>query len=128
VPELDVEDRLLYYREMRLSLRATVRPLVDDVLAADALTTIDRLLVGLITVDEFGPPLSAEFGARAYRAIHGVEPGEPVTPAEFSELLRRPAEAVLSFDQQRALVRVELDYLTRRADVLTGVLEELADD
>jgi hypothetical protein len=45
VSELDIEDRLLYYREIRTSLRETVRPLVEDVLALDALTTIDRVLV-----------------------------------------------------------------------------------
>lgn len=122
--ELDIEDRLLYYREIRTSLRETVRPLVEDVLALDALTTIDRLLVGLITVDEFGPPLSAEFGARAYRAIHGADPAEPVTPEQFAELLRMPADVGLSYDQQRALVAIERDYLTRRADVLTAVLNE----
>jgi hypothetical protein len=128
VSELEVEDRLLYYREIRRSLRDTVRPLVDDVLAVDALMTIDRLLVGLITIDEFGPGLSAEFGAAAHRAIHGHAPTGPVTPQQFAELLQLPAESDLSFDQQRALVKVELDYLTRRAEVLAAVLNEPADD
>jgi hypothetical protein len=128
VSELDVEDRLLYYREIRRSLRNTVRPLVEDVLAVDALMTIDRLLVGLITVDEFGPRLSAEFGGRAHRAVYGRAPTEPVTPQQFSELLQPPAESVLSFDKQRALVKVELEYLTRRAEILAGVLGEPTDD
>jgi hypothetical protein len=128
VSELEAEDRLLYYREIRRSLRDTVRPLVEDVLAVDALMTIDRLLVGLITIDEFGPGLSAEFGGRAYRAIHGSAPTEPVTPQQFSELLRQPADFGLPFDQQRALVKIELEYLTRRAEVLAGVLGEPADD
>jgi hypothetical protein len=124
VSELDIEDRLLYYREIRASLHATVRPLVQDVLALDALTTIDRLLVGLITVDEFGPALSAEFGARAYRAVHGAEPAARVTPERFAELLQLPAEIVLDYDQQRALAAIERDYLTRRADIVTAVLNE----
>jgi hypothetical protein len=124
VSELDIEDRLLYYREIRTSLRATVRPLVHDVLALDALTTIDRLLVGLITVDEFGPDLSAEFGARAYRAVHGAEPQDRVTPEQFAELLQLPSEIVLDYDQQRALAAIELDYLTRRADIVTALMNE----
>jgi hypothetical protein len=35
-----------------------------------------------------------------------------------------PADVGLSYDQQRALVAIERDYLTRRADVLTAVLNE----
>ncbi len=126
--ELETEDRLLYYREIRRSLHTTVRPLVEDGLAVDTLMTVDRLLVGLITIDEFGAALSAEFGARAHQAVHGGAPTRPVTPEQFAELLRLSAESSLSFDQQRALVKVELDYLTRRAEVLAGVLGELADD
>jgi hypothetical protein len=128
VSELHVEDRLLYYREIRRSLRSTVRPLLDDVLALEALTTIDRLLVGLITIDEHGPALSAEFGARVHAVVHGSTPAEPVTPDEFSELLRPPPGAALSFDQQRALVGIELEYLTGRAEVLAGVMGERDDD
>jgi hypothetical protein len=126
VSELDIEDRLLYYREIRTSLRTAVRPAVDGVLAVDVLATIDRLLVGLITVDEFGPSLGADFGARAYRAIHGVDPAEPVTADQFYDLLRLPAETTLSYDQERALAAVELDYLIRRSDLLAGVLNEAA--
>jgi len=47
-----------------------------------------------------------------------------VTPEQFAELLRMPADVGLSYDQQRALVAIERDYLTRRADVLTAVLNE----
>jgi hypothetical protein len=128
VSELYIEDRLLHYREIRTSLRETVRPLVEDVLAVDALTTIDLLLVGLITTDEFEPRLSAEFGGRAHRVIHGTDPAERVTPERFSELLRQPAESDLSFAQQHALVEIELEYLTRRAEMLASVLSEPADD
>jgi hypothetical protein len=35
-----------------------------------------------------------------------------------------PAEVGLTYDQQHALVVIERDYLTRRADVLTAVLNE----
>jgi hypothetical protein len=127
VSELPIEDRLLYYREIRASLQQTVRPFVADVLAEDALTTIDRLLVGLIVVDEFGPALSAEFGGRAHRALHDASPSTPVTPEQFGELLGQPAEVGLPFDQQRALAAIELDYLTRRAEILAGVLAEAND-
>jgi hypothetical protein len=127
VADLRTEDRLLYYREIRRSLREAIAPLVDDVLAIDELATIDRLLVGLVTVDESGPALSAEFGARVHRAIHGTDPADTVTPGQFAELRRHSVESPGPPERQRALADLELEYLDRRAEIVRRVTDELAD-
>ena len=53
-----------------------------------------------------------------------VVPLPPGVPPIVKVAVLAPAEVGLTYDQQHALVAIERDYLTRRADVLTAVLNE----
>jgi aminoglycoside phosphotransferase (APT) family kinase protein len=126
------EDRALYYRQLRDTIRTSFRPELTSAQAIDAAALVDRILAEFIVEEEAAPSLSEKFG-RAFEEVLAPDAnGEraAVTPARFHQLRAEAAEAVAagaeSADPEararaRRLVAIEREFL-ERVDALREVV------
>ena len=123
---LSEQDRALYLRQIRQTLRTVVVPELTSAEAVDSAALIDRILVQCIVEAEGTADLSTEFGPALAALLEpgpGADPAAPrdgsgsiVSPARFEELRIRAAAVVATEaaspeeadrPRSRALVEVE---------------------
>lgn len=129
------EDRSLYYRQLRNSIREVMYPELTSARARDTAGIVDRILGQFIVEEEAAPALSAEFGER-FRALLSLAGEDPVTAPQFHALRQSAAAAVSQACQVRdqeqcnlvnQLIQVERDFLERVESLRAGVLAEKGD-
>jgi aminoglycoside phosphotransferase (APT) family kinase protein len=129
------EDRALYYRQLRQTIRTVLLPELTSARATDAVGLIDRILAQFIVEEEAGAAISAAFGRDLAEAIEpGTAVAQPVvTPQQFDQLRRNAAEVVArtasSTDaaeraQSLELVEIERRYLEQVDQLRNAVLVE----
>jgi aminoglycoside phosphotransferase (APT) family kinase protein len=127
------EDRALYLRQLRATIRGTFLPELTSARARDAAELADRVVAELVVDEEFGDTLSGEFGREFARLLRLRVTAAPVTPERFHELRRQSAERVAtgagSEDAAertlcRQLVDVEHRFLERVDELRCAVLNE----
>lgn len=133
------DDRALYYRQLRDTIRTAFLPELTSAQAIDAAALVDRILAEFIVEEEAGPALSTEFG-RAFAAVLDPETAEPaggVTPEQFNELRARAAAFVAAAvdgpdpgecERARQLIAIEHDFLERVDTLRVAVLHDQASD
>jgi aminoglycoside phosphotransferase (APT) family kinase protein len=130
------EDRALYYRQLRRTIRTVLLPELTTAQAIDAVGLIDRILAEFIVEEEGGTVLSAEFGGAFDEVIHPGNQHPNLSPARFHELRQEAAEVVartdgtIEPDQDEIgprLVAVERDFLERVDGLRRAVLAEVMD-
>jgi aminoglycoside phosphotransferase (APT) family kinase protein len=129
------DDRALYYRQLRHTIRALFLPELTSAQARDAAGLVDRILAEFIVEEESDEGLSSEFGARFRALLEPVGKGElaPVTPEQFDQLRDRAARVVADDAANvdpalrelcRALVEVERSFVERLDELRSSVLAE----
>src|SRR5579864_6583767 len=87
------DDRALYYRELRRTVRAVFAPELTSAHAIDAAALVDRILCEFIVEEEAAAALSASFGGEL-AALLGDRHDGVVTVERFHELRGEAATAV----------------------------------
>jgi aminoglycoside phosphotransferase (APT) family kinase protein len=122
------DDRALYYRELRRTVRAVFAPELTSAHAIDAAALVDRILCEFIVEEEAADTLSAEFGAEL-AALLSEDGAGAVSVARFDALRREAAASVargagtgdrLSND----LVDVERRFFSRLDELRRAVFAE----
>jgi len=128
-------DRVLYYRELRRTLRNVLLPDLTSAEAIDAVGLIDRILAEFIVEEEYAPAVSAEFGAR-FQELLVPHPGVQsplIAPEGFDALRGQAADEVAqaagdvgaeAHELARKLVEVEAAFLERVDELRSPVLLE----
>ena len=129
------DDRALYYRQLRDTIRHVFLPELTSLQAIDAAGLVDRILAEFIVEEEAAAALSAEFGGDFEAVLSpgaGIERGV-VTPARFHELRARAAEVVARTvgsadagerELGRRLVEIERRFLERVDELRSAVLAD----
>src|SRR5579864_7036999 len=122
------EDRALYYRELRRTVRAVFAPELMSAHAVDAAALVDRILCEFIVEEEAAAALSASFGAEL-AALLGDRHDGVVTVERFNELRREAATAVsrgtgTTDVLSTGLVDVERRFLSRLDELRREVFAE----
>ncbi len=131
------DDRALYYRQLRSTVRNVFLPELTSAQAVDAAGIVDRILAEFVVEEESAPALSAEFGGE-FEALLRPGGGGPavVTPARFDELrseaAARVAAAAGSADAGERelagrLVEVERRFLERTDELRAAALADRPD-
>src|SRR5579862_3772235 len=122
------DDRALYYRELRRTVRSVFAPELTSAHAIDAAALVDRILCEFIVEEEAAAALSAEFGAELATLL-GEDRAGAVPASRFHELRRDAAATVargagtsdrLSVD----LVAVERRFYARLDELRRAVFAE----
>jgi aminoglycoside phosphotransferase (APT) family kinase protein len=128
------EDRALYYRQLRDTIRTALRPELTSAAAIDATGLIDRILTEFIVEEESAGKLSCEYGVEFEKILDPAREPRAVTPIDFNALRARAAELVsrvASSDSSphdlaaaRELVDVERRFLECQEALRGSVLAE----
>ncbi|MHB8464003.1 MAG: hypothetical protein ACYDD7_04105, partial [Acidimicrobiales bacterium] len=123
------EDRALYCRQLRDTVRDVFLPELTSALARDAAGLVDRILAEFVVEEESAAAVAAEFGP-AFGLL--LERGDAVETPEGFDDLRRQATVVVARtvgsadDSERALglrlVAIERRYIERVDELRTAVL------
>lgn len=123
------DDRALYYRQLRDTVRNVFLPELTSAQAIDAAGLVDRILAEFIVEEESAAAISAEFGGEL-DALLRPETGAPppvVSPERFHEL-RTEAAAVTAGTGDRGLdhelADIERRFLERLEELRSAVLAE----
>jgi aminoglycoside phosphotransferase (APT) family kinase protein len=129
------DDRALYYRQLRDTIRTVFLPELTTAQAIDAAGLVDRILAEFIVEEEAAPALSAEFGG-AFRALLDPDAGverEVITPPQFQELRAQAQQVVArtagsadadTCELGRSLVQIERAFLERVEELRTATLND----
>jgi len=132
------DDRALYYRQLRETIRNDFVPELTSAHAKDAAALVDRILAEFVVEEEHASALSAEFGA-AFDALlqpHDRAARAPVAPDRFNELRRLAADEVgrtagstdtVERERARALVETEHRFLEQVDRLRSAALAARAD-
>jgi aminoglycoside phosphotransferase (APT) family kinase protein len=131
------DDRALYYRQLRDTIRTSFLPELSSAQAIDAAGLVDRILAEFIVEEEAATWLSARFGG-AFEALLSPDVGierAVVTPDQFHQLRARAQAAVARTagsadagerELSRMLAEVELDFLERVDALRNAVFADVA--
>jgi aminoglycoside phosphotransferase (APT) family kinase protein len=130
------DDRALYYRQLRDTVRNVFAPELTSPQASDAVGLVDRILAEFVVEEEAAPALSAEFGAEFAALLQTTDDRAGITPARFDEL-RADAAGVVVRDagsadpgvreRARQLADVERRFLERLDELRRVVLADEPD-
>jgi aminoglycoside phosphotransferase (APT) family kinase protein len=127
------EDRVLYYRQLRQTIRTVFLPELSSAQAIDAAALVDRILAEFIVEEAEAPALSREFGdAFAELLPFAVEGGFEDIRREVATVVAHSAASADPAERRRVRGLVDVERLlleqieTRRAETLADDLDAAA--